>query len=46
MTSLRLFETGGALSAEDATSHLFETPRSQRYRRSRWPHDISVLRTR
>jgi len=42
MTSLRLFETGGALSAEDARSHLFETPpRSQRYRR--WPYDISVL---
>jgi TonB family protein len=44
MTSLRLFETGGALCAEDATSHLFETPpRSERYRRSRWPYDISVL---
>jgi TonB family protein len=44
MTSLRLFEIGGALSAEDATSHLFETPpRSERYRRSRWPYDISVL---
>jgi TonB family protein len=42
MTSLRLFETGGALSAEDPRSHLFETPpRSERYRR--WPYDISVL---
>jgi TonB family protein len=44
MTSLRLFETGGALIAEDATSHLFETPPpSERYRRSRWPYDISVI---
>ena len=42
MTSLRLFEIGGGASiAEDATSHLFETP--PRYRRSRWPYDISVV---
>jgi protein TonB len=44
MTSLRLFETDRALIAEDARSHLFETPpRSERYRRSRWPYDISVV---
>ena len=44
MTSLRLIETDGGLIAEDTTSHLFETPpRSQRYRRSRWAYDISVV---
>lgn len=43
MTNLRLFETDGASIAEDATPHLFETPPSQRYRRSRWPYDISVV---
>src|SRR5215831_2263007 len=44
MTSLRLFETDGGLIAPDRTSHLFETPpRSQRYRRSRWPYDLSVV---
>jgi hypothetical protein len=44
MTSLRLFETDGALIAEDATSHPFERPpRSERHRRSRWPYDISVV---
>ncbi len=41
MTSLRLFEIGGASIAEDATSRLFKTP--LRYRRSRWPYDISVV---
>jgi TonB family protein len=44
MTSLRLFETGGGLIAEDATSHLFEAPpRSERYRRKRWPYATSVV---
>jgi protein TonB len=44
MTSLRLFETDGGLIAPDRTSHLFETPpRSQRYRRNRWPYDLSVV---
>ena len=44
MTSLRLFETDGALIAEDATSHPFERPpRSERHRPSRWPYDISVV---
>jgi TonB family protein len=44
MTSLRLFETDGAPIAEDKTSHLFDAPlRSVRYRRSRWPYDISVV---
>jgi len=44
MTSLRLFETGGVLIAQDTTSHPFETraPRA-RYRRSRWPYDASVV---
>ena len=42
MTSLRLFETGGALIAEDATSHPIET-RPVRYRRSRWAYDASVV---
>jgi TonB family protein len=41
MTSLRLLEIGDASIAEDATSHLFKTP--PRYRRSRWPYDISVV---
>jgi TonB family protein len=43
MTSLRLLETDGEPTAENATPHLFETLRSARYRRSRWPYDISVL---
>jgi len=44
MTSLRLIETDVGLIAEDKTSHLFETPpRSQRYQRSRWAYDISVV---
>jgi protein TonB len=44
MTSLRLFETDGATIAENTTSRLFETPPpSVRYRRSRWPYDISVV---
>jgi periplasmic protein TonB len=44
MTSLRLFETDGGLIAPDRTSHLFETPPgSARYRRSRWPYDVSVV---
>ena len=44
MTSLRLFETGGALIAENPTSHLFETPPpSARYRRNRWAYDASVV---
>ena len=43
MTSLRLFETDGE-AAEDATSHLFETPpHSERYRASGWPYAISVV---
>jgi len=49
MTSLRLFESGGALITADTTSHRFETrlfetpPPSARYRRSRWPYDASVV---
>jgi TonB family protein len=44
MTSLRLFETGGALIAKDATSLLFETSlRSEHYRRSHWAYDTSVV---
>lgn len=44
MTSLRLLETDETQIAEDATSHLFETlPSSRRYRRSRWPYDLSVV---
>jgi len=43
MTNLRLFETDSASIAEETTPHLFETPRSQRYRRSRWPYDVSVV---
>jgi protein TonB len=44
MTSLRLFESGGALITEDTRSHLFESPPpSARYRRSRWAYDVSVV---
>jgi len=44
MMSLRLFETGGALIAEDPAPRLFETPpRRERYRRSRWPYATSAV---
>ena len=43
MTSLRLFGTGGELTAEDATSRLFTTPpRREPCQRSRWPYATSV----
>jgi TonB family protein len=44
MTSLRLFETRGALSAEDTTWQLFKTPPlRERYQRGRWPYASSVV---
>jgi periplasmic protein TonB len=43
MTSLRLFETGGARIV-NATPHFFETPLlGERYRRSHWAYDTSVV---
>ena len=44
MTSLRLFEAGGATAAEVATSHLFDTTaQPNRYRPHGWPYAASVV---